>query len=850
MFHSWRKKIISFIPNSKNIDLRKECVKICVIYLISGFLWILFSDRIMMYLSAGNNRTIVLISTYKGWIYIVLTGILLYILVNNLLIKVDKIEGSLQESSEELMAANEELEAYVQQLMASEEALRLQNEALSESKMKLSRSEEKNLSIIKALPDLLFVVDKEGVFLDCMVSDESRLYVPKNVFVGKKIEEVMPALSHDIMDKISAVFEHNGLEKMEYSLSESGEESIFELRMVRNNDREILAIARDVTVERQQEIELRISEEKYKNLINQMQLGLALYEGIDDQHVENYVMIDVNDCHEQLTGLIKNEILGKTIAEIFPKMEMENIRKLQATASKGETSRYERYQERSGRYYEIISYRPKKYQLVIIVNDITQRKFAEEALKVSETNFRSLFENSSDGIVISNQEIIVECNTAAHEMLGYDKEQDLIGKSFLALSPKRQPDGELSQEKMQTVSNLAVEQGKYKFEWWHEKKDGTLIPVEVMLTTIYRKGNTMFHSLWRDIGDRKKMENRLEFLSYHDQLTGIYNRRYFDEELIRIDKESNLPITIVMADINGLKLINDSFGHTYGDELIIKVTQIMNKACRKQDVLCRLSGDEFIVILPNTNRSEAGRLVQSMQDYAAAEKVGLVDISVSYGFATKYDAEEILDEILKKAEDHMYSKKLFESPSMRGRAIQTIITTLNEKNKWEERHSRNVSDLCERLGKALNFGDQEVKELKTLGLIHDIGKIAIDDSILNKKGELTEEEWEEVKRHPEIGYRILSTVNDLSELADFVLAHHERWDGTGYPKGLKQEEIPIQSRIVAIADAYDAMTSERSFRGALTEEYAIRELKENAGKQFSENLVKVFIEKVLHKTYK
>ncbi len=172
-----------------------------------------------------------------------------------------------------------------------------------------------------------------------------------------------------------------------------------------------------------------------------------------------------------------------------------------------------------------------------------------------------------------------------------------------------------------------------------------------------------------------------------------------------------------------------------------------------------------------------------------------------------------------------------------------------KKNKREEEHSHRVSMLCQDMGHALGLTEGDTEELKTIGLLHDIGKIAIEENILNKREELTEDEWQEIKRHPEIGYRILNTVNDMLEIAEYVLYHHERWDGKGYPKGLKGEEIPLQSRIITIADAYDAMTSQRSYRNALQEETAIEELKINSGTQFDPELVRIFIEKVLNKSF-
>ena len=181
----------------------------------------------------------------------------------------------------------------------------------------------------------------------------------------------------------------------------------------------------------------------------------------------------------------------------------------------------------------------------------------------------------------------------------------------------------------------------------------------------------------------------------------------------------------------------------------------------------------------------------------------------------------------------------FETPD------KDFFSTLHEKNKREEQHSHRVSALCKRMGEALGLPEHKIEELKLVGLLHDIGKIAIDENILNKPGKLTDDEWKEIKRHPEIGYRILSTVNDMSEMAEYVLAHHEKWDGKGYPRGLKGEEIPFASRIITIADAYDAMTSERNYRSALPNEVALEELQKNAGIQFDPKLVSVFIEKVL-----
>ena len=282
-----------------------------------------------------------------------------------------------------------------------------------------------------------------------------------------------------------------------------------------------------------------------------------------------------------------------------------------------------------------------------------------------------------------------------------------------------------------------------------------------------------------------------------------------------------------------------------GDDLLKKVAQVISLACRANDIVARLGGDEFVIILPETDSFEAEKIIKRITKLSLSEKVGFVDISISFGYKTKSNDEEKIEDIFKDAEDNMYKKKLFEGPSMRSKTIKAIINTLHEKDEGEEEHSLRVSELCKRMGEVLGMPEYENEALKSVGLLHDIGKIAIDEKILNKIGELTADEWKEIKRHPEIGYRILNTVNDMSEMAKYVLYHHERWDGAGYPKGLIGDEIPMASRIITIADAYDVMISERSYKKALSKEFAIEELQKKSGSQFDPKLVKVFIQKVL-----
>ena len=460
-----------------------------------------------------------------------------------------------------------------------------------------------------------------------------------------------------------------------------------------------------------------------------------------------------------------------------------------------------------------------------------------QKLKISETRFKSIVLALPDVIFVLNPKgDFLDCEVGDKDWLLTDKE-NFIGKNIKDILP---PDvAVMSLEKIKEA--LETEEIQI-FEYDIKEKDN----ISSFEVRIISTKNEQVFAVLRDITEIKKVQRDYKYLSLHDQLTGLYNRRYFEETIKILDNKENWPLSLAMIDVNGLKLTNDAFGHQVGDQLLCTVAKILNKSCRKSNsFVARIGGDEFVIVMPNTSLNAMNKTIIEIHNKISNLQNQHSVISISIGGATKTDSSQEINDVYKSAEHLMYSRKLVESQSMRNQTVQAIMKTLNEKNLREKQHSERVSKISRLLGEKHKLDHVSINEIETAGLLHDIGKIAIKEEILNKPGKLSPDEYNEIKRHPESSYQILKTIDAYAGLAEDVLSHHERWDGKGYPRGLKEEEISINARIITIADAYEAMTANRPYREALTKEAALIELNKYAGTQFDPKIVKVFVEKVV-----
>lgn len=374
--------------------------------------------------------------------------------------------------------------------------------------------------------------------------------------------------------------------------------------------------------------------------------------------------------------------------------------------------------------------------------------------------------------------------------------------------------------------------------------DGSKRMLETLKTPYWSPDGTVegIIGISRDITERKAKEEEIQHIAFHDYLTGLYNRRFYEAELRRLDVPRNLPLTVVMGDVNGLKLVNDSFGHASGDLFLQKAAQIIKSNCRTDDIIARYGGDEFVMLLPKTSSEDTDVILERINDGLKQENIKGVELSVSFGKQTKSNNDQDIEVITKGAEDSMYRNKFLVGASVRSKTINIIMNTLYEKNNREMLHSKRVSNLCEKIATQMRMPKDTIEQLKVAGLVHDIGKIGIDENILNSPIRLTDEQWIEMKKHSEIGYRILSGSEEFSEIAQFVLEHQEKWDGTGYPRGISGEDITMEARIISLADAFDAMTRPRTYGTVFTVDQALLEIQRCAGTHFDPNLSKMFVE--------
>lgn len=684
---------------------------------------------------------------------------------------------------------------------------------------------------------------------------------------GKIRQSVLPQDRDIRAQAFEALVEQNKEYNIEFRLIREEDGDVRTIRssaMVERSEEgvplKVIGVIQDITQLKQVEEDLKISEQQFRTVFEQAPIGIALCNPAGGE------MVRVNQKFSEITGRGAEELAALDWRLITHPDDLGEDQRNTERLNRGEIKSFrseKRYIRPDGSVIWvdmtvtlIQSDSALKAFHLCMVKDITERREAEAALRESERDKAILLSNLPGMAYRCNNDRDYSMHFVSqgcYELTGYKPEEILVcGKTTyneIIMPEYRQEVWEQWQKclALRTVCRLEYEiitaSGDIKWVWEQGQglfnENGQVVALEGLIM---------------DITERKKREEEIIYLSCHDTLTGLYNHAFLEREKKSIDDEDMLPLSVITGDINGLKLINDVFGYDEGDRILKTTGEILQECCPENSRITRSGEDTFTILLPKISGEQAHAICKAvlsrLEDFSIRGMQGKINLSMSMGHATKTRSNQPINDVIKIAEDYMYKRKLLQSKSLHSNLINSMKTTLHEKSQETEAHAERLMELSKQLGFEMQLGEDQLSELELLAALHDIGKIGISDQILNKAGPLTPEEWAEMKKHPEVGYRIAMASPSLMPIAEYILHHHERWDGGGYPQGLQMEETPLIARMIAVVDAYDAMTQNRPYRSAMTEEDAAAEICKCAGSQFDPYISRIFVEKVLGRPWK
>jgi len=469
------------------------------------------------------------------------------------------------------------------------------------------------------------------------------------------------------------------------------------------------------------------------------------------------------------------------------------------------------------------------------------RENKEILINGEENFFNTLMNNIPDSIYFKNkQSRFILINKACAKKFSLEDPEDAIGKTDYDFFSKDMAKVAYDDEQDIMKTGKPIVDSEYR-ETYKDRADKWIAITK--MPWYGKDGNLIgIFGMARDITSKKKTEEKVKYLSFHDGLTGLYNRAYFDEELKRLNTKRQLPITIVIGDVNGLKLINDTYGHARGDILLKEISNILKEGFRSDDIVSRWGGDEFTSILPKTSAENAKKILKRIKEICRERSTIELPLSISFGISTKKHQSKNIDDIFKEAEDNMYKNKISDNVSINDSLVHSLRENLKKADSRSEPLIKKMEDYALLIGRKLNLPAVKLEELRLLLNLYNIGKLALVDQIMSKKGRLNKEEWRIIKELPEIGHHLAESSPRLKPIAESILSHHEWYNGQGYPRGLKGKNIPILSRISFLINSYEAMTRDRLYRRKMTKREAIEEIKRCCGTQFDPKVGKIFLE--------
>lgn len=478
-------------------------------------------------------------------------------------------------------------------------------------------------------------------------------------------------------------------------------------------------------------------------------------------------------------------------------------------------------------------------RLGVLLEDVTEAHQAKRQRAENELLFRMVTENCRDCLCLHGEKArYLYASPAIRLVLGYEPEEIVGMTPFDLVHPD---DLQTILEPFRLMMLTGAPHGSVAARYRHKQGVYRWLETVVVKVEGCPLPGVLYQSSTRDVTERKLLEERLTEMGYRDALTGLYNRTYFEEELKRLDRRRDGAVGLVIVDVDGLKVVNDALGHDAGDDLLKRAARTLTECFRQEDLIARIGGDEFAVLMSDVNMDDLRLAGRRITNRIEEDNCGNPPaLSLSLGYAAGEDNGTPMRELFREADDNMYRDRLYRGKSARGAIVNILRRLLTERDFATEEHGNRLESLAVSLGQAAGLSEERLSDLALFAQFHDVGKVGVPDAILSKPGPLTPHERKEVERHCDVGYRIASATSELLPIAEWILRHHEWWNGRGYPLGLGRESIPLECRVLAIVDAYDAMTSDRPYRKAMSHEAAIAELERCAGTQFDPALVEIF----------
>ncbi|MBI5352717.1 MAG: PAS domain S-box protein [Chloroflexi bacterium] len=737
---------------------------------------------------------------------------------------------------------------------------------------KLSESRAQFVGIIDAAMDAIITVDAGQSIIGFNLAAEKMFGYPAGRAIGQPLALLLPERFHAVHTKQFARFGDDGQTKRTMEdiptltgVRVNGEEFPVEISISRievAGKRLYTAIVRDITDRKHAEEVLHASEERYRLLVETLPDGVVV-------HSQGRVVFANPACATIIGADRTTDLIGKPVIEfVHPDYRELALQRIQQSQSEGVPVALaeEKFVRLDGITIDVeVSAVPFFYAgkpaMLTVFNDITKRKHAEEALRNAEARYRVLFEQSPYGVLLLEVETgkTVEANDVAHKQLGYTREE------FSAMSIS---DYEVLENAMETANHMQkiILEGSDDFETLHHTKSGEIRNVHVLVKTLPLSDVSLFYAIYQDITERKQVDERIQRQFEHLTALSAIDRviaANFDlklsllEILSHVTKELNVDAADILIFNSSSQMLE------YGAERGFRTRAVRKVQVRLGESYAgRAALERRIVQIPDLRNEPDNLLLTSLlagEDFACyygvplitkGEVKGVLEVFHRSVLEPDMDWFDFLDTLAGQAAIAIENSTLFESLQRSNvelslaydATIEGWSRALDLRDKETEGHTQRVTEMTAKLARAFGFSKAELVQVRWGSLLHDIGKMGVPDKILQKPGPLTEEEWVVMKKHPSFAYEMLSPIRYLRLALDIPYGHHEKWDGTGYPHGLKGEQIPLVARIFAVVDVWDALSSDRPYRAAWTEEKVREYILAASGTHFDPKVVDLFMQ--------